>query len=114
VQRTFQAHSELDYWESGMDCGLSRDWFQSFVRYQRRVRSEFFKMQKKYAFELVNANRTIAALDRDLRGRIQLVLDRAEKLETRRASRGRANQHARTSEPPEGAGIRRGRKAEGI
>jgi dTMP kinase len=91
VQRTFQAHTELDYWESGMDCGLSRDWFQSFVRYQRRIRSEFFKMQKKYAFELVNGNRSIAAVDRDLKGRIHLVLDRVSKLETRRVSRGRAN-----------------------
>lgn len=89
VQRTFQAHTELDYWESGMDCGLSRDWFQSFVRYQRRIRSEFFKMQKKYAFELVNANRSIAAVDRDLKGRIQLVLDRAEKPEERRVRRAR-------------------------
>ncbi|HSB77839.1 MAG TPA: thymidylate kinase [Candidatus Methylomirabilis sp.] len=89
VQRTFQAHTELDYWESGMDCGLSRDWFQSFVRYQRRIRSEFFKMQKKYAFELVNANRSVAAVDRDLKGRIQLVLDRAEKPEERRVRRAR-------------------------
>jgi dTMP kinase len=91
VQRTFQTHSELDYWESGMDCGLSRDWFQSFVRYQRKIRSEFFKMQKKYGFELVNANRSIAAVDRDLRGRIQLVLDQGEKPESRRVSRGRAS-----------------------
>ena len=91
VQRTFQTHSELDYWESGMDCGLSRDWFQSFVRYQRKIRSEFFKMQKKYAFDLVNANRSIAAVDRDLKGRIQLVLDRVEKLEVRRGNRGRSS-----------------------
>jgi dTMP kinase len=91
VQRTFQSHIELDYWESGMDCGLSRDWFQSFVRYQRKIRSEFFKMQKKYAFEQVNGNRSIAAVDRDLRGRIQLVLDRAEKPEVRRTRRGRAS-----------------------
>ena len=97
-----------------MDCGLSRDWFQSYVRYQRRIRSEFFKMQKKYGFEIVNANRTIAAVDRDLRGRIQLVLNRAETLETRRASRGRASQHTRTSELPERAAIRRGRKPEAI
>jgi dTMP kinase len=90
VQRTFQANSELDYWESGMDCGLSRDWFQSFVRYQRRIRSEFLKMQRRYAFELVNANRSIAAVNRDLRGRIQLVLDRAEKPQARRVTRGRA------------------------
>jgi dTMP kinase len=91
VQRTFQAHTELDYWESGMDCGLSRDWFQSFVRYQRKIRSEFFKMQNKYSFELVNANRSIAAVDRDLRGRIQLVLDRTEKPVERRVRRGRAS-----------------------
>ncbi|HSB67954.1 MAG TPA: thymidylate kinase [Candidatus Methylomirabilis sp.] len=90
VQRTFQGHTELNYWESGMDCGLSRDWFQSYVRYQRRIRSEFFKMQKRYGFELVNANRSIAAVDRDLKGRIQLVLNRAEKPEERRGSRGRA------------------------
>jgi dTMP kinase len=75
VERTFQSHSELDYWESGMDCGLSRDWFQSFLRYQTRLRHEFMKMQKLYGFESVNANRTIAAVGRDLRGRIQLVLD---------------------------------------
>jgi hypothetical protein len=30
-------------------------------------------------------------VDRDLRGRIQLVLDRAEKPETRRVRRGRVN-----------------------
>jgi dTMP kinase len=91
VQRTFQAHAELDYWESGMDCGLSRDWFQSFVRYQRRIRSEFFKMQTKYGFELVNASRSIAAVARDLRGRIHLVLDRAAAPAGRRLGRARSN-----------------------
>ena len=90
VQRMFQANSELDYWESGMDCGLSRDWFQSFVRYQRRIRNEFLKMQRRYTFELVNANRSIAVVNRDLRGRIQLVLDRAEKPEARRVTRSHA------------------------
>ena len=78
VQRTFQTHSELDYWESGMDCGLSRDWFQSFVRYQKKIRNEFIKMQKQYGFQAVNANRAIPAVDRDLKVRIQQVLQRAE------------------------------------
>ncbi len=79
VDRTFQAHAELDYWESGMDCGLSRDWFQSFLRYQRKIRQEFVRMQNKYGFEVVNANRSIPALDADLKGRIQQVLARTEK-----------------------------------
>jgi len=78
VERTFTAHTELDYWESGMDCGLSRDWFGSFVQYQRKLKAEFVKMRETYGFEIVNANRTVAALDRDLRGRIQLVLDRTQ------------------------------------
>ena len=46
VDRTFQSHAELDYWESGMDCGLGRDWFGSFLRYQRKIRQEFVRMQK--------------------------------------------------------------------
>ncbi len=73
-----------------MNCGLSRDWFQSFVRYQRGIRSEFRRMQKRYGFEKVNANRSITAVNRDLRGRIQLILDRAEKPEARGVTRGRA------------------------
>jgi len=79
VDRTFQAHAELDYWESGMDCGLGRDWFGSFLRYQRKIRQEFVRMQRKYGFDVVNGNRTIAALDADLKGRIQQVLARKEK-----------------------------------
>jgi len=79
----------FDYWESGMDCGLHRDRFLSFVKYQRRIRREFLRMQKRYAFELVNGNRSIAAVDRDLRGRIQLVLDRVDKPAERRVTRGR-------------------------
>jgi len=78
VERTFQSHLELGYWESGMDCGLSRDWFQSFVRYQKKIRNEFLKMQKLYGFQAVNANRAIPAVDRDLKVRIQQVLQRTE------------------------------------
>jgi len=37
VQRTFAKSHSLDYWESGMDLGLSRDMFDSFIRYQRLV-----------------------------------------------------------------------------
>jgi hypothetical protein len=47
-------------------------------------------MQRRYAFELVNANRSIAAVNRDLKGRIQLVLERSEQSDARRATRGRA------------------------
>src|SRR2546427_6226482 len=37
VQRNFQKNHTLDYWESGMDVGLSRDMFDCFLQYQALV-----------------------------------------------------------------------------
>jgi dTMP kinase len=77
VDRTLAAHGGLDYWESGMDLGLSRDWFGSFVRYQRRMRAEFRKLQGRYNFATVNANRTIQTVQAELKERIRRVLQSA-------------------------------------
>jgi len=77
VDRTLNAHHELDYWESGMDIGLSRDWYDSFVKYQHRVRAEFLRLQRKYRFDTINANHGIKAMQKELRGRIEMVLERA-------------------------------------
>jgi dTMP kinase len=76
VDRTLYSSGSLDYWESGMDVGLSRDWFGSFVRYQRRMRQEFKELQKVYNFDAVNANRSIATVHRDLKSRVLRVLQR--------------------------------------
>jgi len=76
VERTLKSRALMDYWESGMDLGLSRDWFDSFIAYQRRIRIEFRRLQGKYNFETVNANRSIKAIQEDLKGRIQAVVDR--------------------------------------
>jgi dTMP kinase len=77
VDRTLYSTGSLDYWESGMDVGLSRDWFGSFVRYQRRMRQEFKELQKSYNFETINANRTLTSIHRDLKSRVLRVLQQA-------------------------------------
>jgi dTMP kinase len=74
VDRTLAAHGGLDYWESGMDLGLSRDWFGSFVRYQRRMNQEFRILRKQYGFEVVNANRRVATVHEELKERVRRVL----------------------------------------
>jgi dTMP kinase len=76
VDRTLYSHGRLDYWESGMDVGLSSDWFGSFIRYQRKIRMEFKELQKHYSVESVNANRTVATIQKDLKVRVQAVLQR--------------------------------------
>jgi dTMP kinase len=70
VERNFQKNATLDYWESGMDLGLSRDMFDSFIKYQRMLQAEFQLMQKEYGFQIINANLRIDGIQRELRKQI--------------------------------------------
>lgn len=74
VERNFQKKATLDYWESGMDIGYSQDMFESFFAYQRRIQREFLKMQKEYGFQVINGNRTVRTISKDLKKRIETLL----------------------------------------
>jgi dTMP kinase len=74
VERNFQKNATLDYWESGMDLGLSRDMFDSFIKYQRLLAAEFAAMQKEFGFEVINANQRVDRIQRELRRRIAGLL----------------------------------------
>src|SRR5436309_12995146 len=54
VQRSFAKNSALDYWESGMDLGLSRDMFDSFMHYQTTMEKTFRHLQRIYGFSIVD------------------------------------------------------------
>lgn len=75
VQRNLSKNAKLDYWESGMDLGLSRDVFDSFLNYQTQMGEAFRHLQKTYKFEIVDANRSVSAVNKDLRKKISAVLD---------------------------------------
>jgi dTMP kinase len=75
VQRNLAKSATLDYWESGMDLGLSRDLFDSFVQYQSRMQAAFRQLQKTYGFDIIDANRPVAAVAKDLRKKISLLLN---------------------------------------
>src|SRR5437867_4971987 len=56
VQRNVAKSAALDYWESGMDIGLSRDIFDSFLQYQRLMaqqRSEERRVGKECTAKMV-------------------------------------------------------------
>lgn len=74
VERTLHSRGRLDYWESGMDIGIGRDWFDSFVEYQHRMRSRFEDLRSRYAIECVDGDRSIMEIHEDLRQRIEGVL----------------------------------------
>ena len=74
VQRTFAKKAALDYWESGMDLGFSRDMFDSFLQYQAEVQKVFQRLQGTYGFTIVNGNRPTDAINAELRKKISAVL----------------------------------------
>jgi len=75
VQRNLSKKATLDYWESGMDLGLSRDMFDSFVKYQTSMQTVFQHLQNTYQFNIVDANRSVDSVTRDLRKKIGALLD---------------------------------------
>jgi dTMP kinase len=74
VQRNFAKNKALDYWESGMDLGLSRDMFDSFVQYQGKMIQQFRRLQKVYGFTIVNGERSVEEITAELKTKIAAVL----------------------------------------
>ena len=69
-----EKNATLDYWESGMDLGLSRDMFESFLAYQGLIQRAFGRMQKRYGFTIVDANRDFPRIQRELRAHLTTSL----------------------------------------
>jgi dTMP kinase len=74
VERNFRKNSTLDYWEAGMDLGLSRDIFDSFMRYQKLIQKEFNLMQREYGFHVVNGNRSFRSVSREITTKVEGML----------------------------------------
>ncbi|HUF89281.1 MAG TPA: thymidylate kinase [Gemmatimonadota bacterium] len=74
LDRTLSSRGMLDYWESGMDLGLARDWFDSFRRYQESMRWQFEQLMAGHAIERVEGDRSILEVHEDLKRRIEPIL----------------------------------------
>ncbi len=74
VQRTFAKNAALDYWESGMDLGLARDIFDSFLKYQTLIAKEFKRMQTTYGFAIVDGSRSVEETAAQLKSKVASVL----------------------------------------
>ncbi len=74
VQRNLAKSAALDYWESGMDIGLSRDIFDSFIQYQKLMTQQFQRMQTTYGFNIVDGHRSIEEIYAELQKQIERVL----------------------------------------
>ena len=74
VERTFRKAQQLDYWESGMDLGLSRDMFDSFLKYQSLMIEQFQRLQKSYGFRIIDGNQSVDGIYAELRKDVEEVM----------------------------------------
>ena len=74
IQRNFAKNLALDYWESGMDLGLSRDMFDCFLKYQSLVEEQFKRIQSTYGFTIVDGHRSAEEISAELQKKIESVL----------------------------------------
>ena len=74
IQRNLAKTQSLDFWESGMDLGMTRDMFDSFVQYQHKMQQEFLRMQKAYKFKVIDGDRSLDAIYEELKTSINNVL----------------------------------------
>src|SRR5205814_277971 len=75
VERNLRKHAALDYWESGMDMHRSPNMYGSFIEYQRLIQREFKTMQEHYGSETINGNRSPRAIQQELRGKVEIILN---------------------------------------
>ncbi len=74
VQRNFAKDFALDFWESGMDLGLTRDMFDSFLKYQGLMAAQFEQLQATYGFDIIDGDRASEEISSELQLKIELVL----------------------------------------
>jgi dTMP kinase len=74
IHRVFQKNYSLDYYESGLDLGISNDIFDSFVKYQYILKKEFEKMRSKYDLINIDGNNTIEVIYQQIQSKIDKFL----------------------------------------
>ncbi len=77
LDRTLDSRGRLDYWESGMDLGIARDWHDSFMEYQQRMAEEFDRLIPRYSIDRLDGDRSILEIHDDLKTRVAHVLETA-------------------------------------
>ena len=74
AHRVFKKNSSLDYYESGVDLGLSENMLESFIIYQKLIANEFKRMERKYSIIPIDGNRGILDINIDFQNRIDEYL----------------------------------------
>src|SRR6476469_9726503 len=69
----------MDFWESGMDLKTGDDIYESFRTYQLRLLREYASMADEFHFRILDARRSVDAIQDELRRQVEAFLEPSEK-----------------------------------
>src|ERR1700741_434793 len=79
LERPVLAARGMDFWESGMDRKHGDDIYDSFRAYQNRLLREYTSMADEFHFRVLDARRSVDAIQDELRKQVAVFLEPAEK-----------------------------------
>jgi dTMP kinase len=68
--REFKKSNAISYWEAGLDMSLSSNLYESFILYQRRIRTELNHLAGRHGFVELDGEASVPAVNKEIRQRI--------------------------------------------
>ena len=82
LTRKLASRQKISYYEAGMDLGLSDDLQDSYERFQGRLKREYDRLAPTDRFTVVDADRSVEAIVRDVRAAVVPHLEGFPKMES--------------------------------
>ncbi len=76
LRRKIASRLKINYYEAGMDLGLSDDVEESYTKFQSRLKREYERIAAADQFTIIDSTRPVEAIQADLRTNLAPLLDR--------------------------------------
>jgi len=74
LKRKLASRQKMNYYEAGMDLGLSDDLVESYQRFQGRLKREYDRLARTDEFRVVDATRPVEAIQAEIRSDLKPLL----------------------------------------
>ncbi|HTW76668.1 MAG TPA: dTMP kinase [Thermoplasmata archaeon] len=74
LKRKIASRLKINYYEAGMDLGLSDELHESYERFQSRLKREYDRISRTDQFVVIDSQRPVESIQADLRGHVEPVL----------------------------------------
>jgi dTMP kinase len=75
LKRKIASRLKINYYEAGMDLGLSDDLHESYERFQTRLKQEYERLAESDRFTVVDSTRPVEAIQSELREDLRPMLE---------------------------------------